>query len=287
LLFQELALFPHLTVRKNLEYGVSAPSSPSAKARVQDLLKLCRLEGLEDRLPKQLSGGQKQRVALARTLAPSPQLLLLDEPLSALDTPTRQELREELREVLNTVQLPVLLVTHDRTEAIALGDRVAVMLDGTVHQTGPVQEVFSRPATEKVAAAVGVETVFPCRVLEAKEELLLLEAGQARITAVNSGWRTGMEMFLCIRGEEVSIEKGASSWVTSARNHLAGTIVSLRPEGSLVRVALDCGLPLTALLTRHSCGELNLRESDLVVAAFKATSVHLVPHPGALSSLPS
>jgi molybdate transport system ATP-binding protein len=285
LLFQELALFPHLTVRRNIEYGLATPSSRQSKEWVKSLLSLCRLEGLEDRLPRQLSGGQKQRVALARTLAPAPQLLLLDEPLSALDTPTRQELREDLRAILNAIQVPVLLVTHDQTEAIALGDRVAIMLEGCVQQIGPVQEVFSRPANEKVAAAVGVETVFPCRIVEAKEGLLILEAGKARIYAVDCGLSVGMEMFLCVRGGEISIEKSDSSLPTSTRNHLAGKIISIRPEGSLVRVLLDCGLPLTALLTRRSCEELNLREDDRVLAAFKATSVHLIPHPGVLEKV--
>jgi molybdate transport system ATP-binding protein len=275
-LFQEYALFPHLTVKGNVEYGLSHDEKRKREQRVGCLLDLFQLSDLENRYPHQLSGGQLQRVALARALAPEPKLLLLDEPLSALDDPTRSRLRGELRRLLTQVGVPTLLVTHERMEAIALGDQLAVMVGGRIQQTGAVQEVFNYPANHAVAQSVGVESVVPGEVIGASNGLLTVRAGQARLTAVDPGEMSKREVYLCIRGEEVIVEKGASSQ-DSARNHLAGRVTSIIPEGALVRVMLDCGVPIVALVTRQSCEELKLAEGDGVTAVIKATAVHLVP----------
>ncbi len=145
-LFQEYALFPHLTAAGNVAYGLSRVPREERRRRTDELLELVGMASLASAFPAALSGGQKQRVALARSLAPRPRLLLLDEPLSALDTPTREALRGELRSFLGSLDVPSLVVTHDRVEALALGDRVAVVVDGAIRQVGPVDEVFSRPA---------------------------------------------------------------------------------------------------------------------------------------------
>src|SRR5262249_28142325 len=137
-LFQDYALFPHLTVAANVGYA----AEPAAAAR---LLKAFELEPLAGRLPSEISGGQQQRVALARALAASPSLLLLDEPLSALDAAARLRLRHDLRRMLVESGVPAVVVTHDRMEAVALGDWMAVLVEGHIRQTGPIQEVFRRP----------------------------------------------------------------------------------------------------------------------------------------------
>ena len=217
-----------------------------------------------------------QKVALARTLAPRPRLLLLDEPLSALDDPTRSRLRSELRRLLIQVGIPTLLVTHDRVEAIALGDRLVVMVDGRIQQTGPVREVFSFPANHAVAQSVGTETLVPGEITEARNGLLTVQAGQVQITSVDPGDLGGREVYLCIRAEDVIVERGPTSR-DSARNHLPGRITSIIFEGVLVKVMLDCGIPLCALVTRQSCEELNLKDGDNVTAIVKATAIHLVP----------
>jgi molybdate transport system ATP-binding protein len=157
-LFQEYALFPHLDVAANVGFGAAGRASRADVEReVARLLDLLHLQGLERRYPGELSGGQQQRVALARTLATQPRLLLLDEPLSALDTPTRTDLRRELRPVLERFAIPTLLVTHDAEEVRAFARRVVVMDAGRVLQAGPLEEVAARPATPMVSRILGLE----------------------------------------------------------------------------------------------------------------------------------
>ncbi len=275
-LFQDYALFPHLTAAGNIAYGLKGlVGRGEQRRRVGELLSLLGLAGLQERYPRQLSGGQQQRVALARALAPRPRLLLLDEPLSALDVPTREQLRRDLRRLLSTLDIPTLLVTHDRTEALALGDHLLVFDRGRVCQSGTVQEVFSRPADLAVAKIVGVETVEPARTLGIQDGLATLQVGKAQLTAV-APETPASEAYLCIRAEDVILEKGPVG-ASSARNRLSGRVLALEHEGPLVRVRLDCGFILTALVTRPACAELGLREGDTVLALVKASAVHLIP----------
>jgi molybdate transport system ATP-binding protein len=267
-LSQDYALFPHLTVRKNVAFG--------ARSAADNLLARFELSGLADRYPSQLSGGQLQRAALARALAPQPRVLLLDEPLSALDAPTRLRLRGDLRQLLASVQVPAIIVTHDRTEALVLGDSIAIMIDGKLRQAGPVESVFDAPADASVAEAVGVETICPARVIARSAGLLTVEIGPARLVAVDTG-DPQRDVFACIRAESVTIERNSSGNSTSARNHLPARIVSVIPEGPLERVVLDCGFKLTAIVTRQSGDEMRLREGEPVVAVVKATSIQIVP----------
>ncbi len=145
-LFQEYALFPHLTVAGNVTYGLARSAVAEREHRLKTLLSLFSLDGLGARFPAQLSGGQRQRVALARALAGQPRLLLLDEPLSALDEPLRIPLREELRENLVSSGVPSLVVTHDRADALALGDRMATVVDGSIRSVGSVRETLGESA---------------------------------------------------------------------------------------------------------------------------------------------
>lgn len=280
-LFQEYALFPHLTVAQNIGFGVSGTRA-ERRARVASLLDGLQLHGLETRYPPQLSGGQQQRVALARALATQPRILLLDEPLSALDAPTREPLRRELRRVLSSCGIPTLLVTHDRVEALTLGDRMLVMVGGRIRQAGPVHEVFSRPADFSVAQTVGVETVIPGRVIARAEGLLTVEVGTGQLTVYDPGDIEG-SVFVCIRAEDVVLERGVLSRM-SARNHLGGRIVALTPEGLLFRVTVDCGFMLAALITRPAREDLALTVGAPVTAVVKATSVHVIPRNGSPSA---
>jgi molybdate transport system ATP-binding protein len=153
-LFQEYALFPHLSVFDNIAFGLGRIERGAARRRIADLVSVLQLAGLEARYPHELSGGQQQRVALARTVAPRPRLLLLDEPLSALDAPTRSELRQELRRMLAEWSIPTIIVTHDPTEVVCLADEVIVLLDGRVRQRGPVEQVCNNPIDADVARIV-------------------------------------------------------------------------------------------------------------------------------------
>jgi molybdate transport system ATP-binding protein len=275
--FQDHALFPHLTVAENIGYGLAALDRGAREARVREAAGLVRLEPLLARRPARLSGGERQRVALARALAPRPRLLLLDEPLAALDAPTREELRAELRASLQQSGIPCLVVTHDRVEALALGDRLAVLADGAVRQVGPVHEVFSAPVDLAVARVVGTENVAPARVLERRDGLALVEVGPARLWGIDPGHLDG-DAYACVRAEDVVLEPEPAA-ATSARNQLACTVRTLTVEGPLVRVALDCGFPLVALVTRGSAERLGLAPGRRMVALVKAPAVRIVPRP--------
>jgi molybdate transport system ATP-binding protein len=275
-LAQDYALFPHLSVEKNIRYGLrNEPEAETAK-RVADVLRLFDLQGLEKRRPRELSGGQQQRVALARAIVRRPRLLMLDEPLSALDLSTRRRLRDELRGLLIRAAIPTLLVTHDRAEALALGDEIIVMDSGQVVQRGRVEEVFSRPANLAVAESVAIETVQAGRIVEEREGLFTVQVGAVKLTALNRELPAEIaQVFVCIRAEDVILLKGDSP--SSPRNHLAAAVVALSREGPMMRIDLDCGFPLCALLTRQACEELDVRPGNQVYALVKAPNVHLIP----------
>ncbi|HET9594962.1 MAG TPA: ABC transporter ATP-binding protein [Anaeromyxobacteraceae bacterium] len=276
-LFQEYALFPHLTVAANIGYGLRRSPADERAARVEEMAQLLRISELLHRRPDRLSGGQRQRAALARALAPRPRLLLLDEPLSALDAPTRAELRGELRALLAHAMIPSIVVTHDRVEALALGDRMAVLADGGVRQVGAVHEVFSAPADLVVARVVGTENVAPARIVERREGLALVEVGRARLWAVEPESVEG-DAYACIRAEDVTLEPAPTA-ATSARNELAGTVQAVVEEGPLVRVTLDCGFRLVALVTRASATRLALRPGARIAALVKAPAIRIIPRP--------
>jgi molybdate transport system ATP-binding protein len=275
-LFQEYALFPHMTVAQNIGYGLRGVGPAERRLRVEEITEQLGLAGLESRYPKQLSGGQQQRVALARALACRPRLLLLDEPLSALDVPTREQLRRQLRTCLAQLRTPGLLVTHDRIEALALGDHVVILDGGQVCQSGPVQDVFTKPLDLSVARIVGVDTVELAQVLHVANGLATVQVGPTQLVALAPDGING-EVYVCIHAEEVMLEKAVPLAMGSARNRLAARVLWLDREGPLVRVSLDCGFPLKALVTNQACRDMGLRVGEMVVVLFKASAVHLVP----------
>lgn len=274
-LFQEYALFPHLTVAENIGYGLNRAPGSRRRGQIGDMLDRFGLNGLEQRWPHQVSGGQQQRIALARVLVRRPRLLLLDEPLSALDTSLREELRSELRRLLAEFGIPVLMVTHDRMETTALADQVLVLDDGAIRQAGSVQEVFTRPADLSVARIVGVETLEPARVLAVEAGLATIAVGPVTLTA-QAPRDLGHEAYVCIRAEEVALRRGRTG---SRRrpNHLEAQVRSLVRQGPMIRVDLDCGFALAALVTRSACEELGLRTGDVVTAWLEIPAIHLIP----------
>jgi molybdate transport system ATP-binding protein len=273
-LFQQYALFPHLTVEQNVAYGLRRTSRADRDRRVRSLMEMLGIAGLERRYPRQLSAGQQQRVALARAVAPRPRLLLLDEPLSALDAPTRQQLRHDLRSTLTELKTPAVVVTHDPLEAVALADQAVVISEGQVRQKGPTHEVFSQPVDASVARIVGIETIEPGKILQASDGLARVQVGAVELLALSPMTATG-PVFVCIRGEEVTLERGEPPH-TSARNRLPARVQRLDSEGATVRVYLDAGFPLTALVTRPGAEQLALAPGEQVIALIKAPAVHLI-----------
>jgi molybdate transport system ATP-binding protein len=269
--FQDYALFPHLTVADNIGFGLRAGD---AGARVNEMLQRFALAEVAQQRPRQLSGGQQQRVALARALVCRPRLLLLDEPLSALDATLREGLRGELRQFLSACDVPVLLVTHDRDEALALGDELVVMSGGRVRQSGPVLDVFNRPCDAEVARIVRVENLQPGRIVNVRDGLATVEVGRVSLIALAppEGQR---QVIVCIRGEDVILQRDRNA-ASSVRNHLPARVVAVQPGSPLTRVELDAGFPLFAYITRPACEELALCPGVEVSALIKAPAVHLV-----------
>ena len=281
-LFQDYALFPHLTIAQNIRYGLRRVGKTERLHRVAEIMDLLGLHGLEKRYPQQISGGQQQRVALARALVCRPRLLLLDEPLSALDVPTRGELRRQLRHWLEQLRMPGILVTHDRIEALALGDHLVVLDAGKVRQRGQVHEVFTKPADLAVARIVGVDTVERATVQRMPDGLVRVDIGRVQLTALSTNGISG-GAYICIHAEDVVLEKNTLPSQSSARNHLVGRIQSLDREGAVVRVTVDCGFPIKALVTKQSCQEMALQQGDEIIAAIKAGAIHVLPRGGAVN----
>lgn len=275
LLFQDFALFPHMTVAKNITYNLSL-TDEEKRERLQKVTRLFNLEGLERRKPCTLSGGEKQKVAIARTVIRKPKLLLLDEPLSALDLPTREVLQRELKKILKKLQIPTIIVTHDRTEAIIMGDRVAVMNDGKIVQQGEVNEVFTKPKDPSVAAVVGMENVLIGKIIDKTDGLVNVMVGKRTLVAVDRGV-DGPKVAVCIRAEEIILEKGVIP-ESSARNRFPGKVIDISLQGVTARLTLDCGFSLVVLITKRSLIDLSIKTGTNVTSCIKAQAIHIFQH---------
>ena len=277
--FQE-PLLAASTVSGNVALGLRfrGERGPAVAARVTGWLDRFGIGHLAARQARTLSGGEAQRTALARALVVEPEVLLLDEPFSSLDPPTREVLIDDLGRVLREERTTTVLVTHDRGEAMALGDRVGVLMNGRLIQVDEAAQVFRAPVTEDVARFVGVETILDCRVLESGAEMSVLEAGTQRIQ-VAAPAEPGEWVRLCVRAEDVTLFNGAPKAVASTGfNRLGGLVQRIVPAGPHGRVIVDCGFPLVALLTRRSIEEMGLGEGSPVTAHFKSTAPHLLRH---------
>jgi len=245
------------------------------RPRVDLWLERLGIAGLSKRPAHSLSGGEAQRVSLARAFALDPDVLLLDEPFSSLDTPTHARLLDDFHSLIRSVNISTVFVTHDMDEALLLGDRVAVILDGHLAQVGAPADVFNAPADPEIARFVGVETVIPGRVTTNQAGLAQVEAGSFKVEAVGD-IAAGRAVYVCLRPEDITLWAQPTEQTSSARNRVTGRLVKLTPQGPLVRVVLDCGFPLVALITRSSTSEMGLQIGQEVAATFKASAVHLI-----------
>lgn len=248
-----------------------------AQARALEALERLGVAHLAQRPALSLSGGEAQRVCLARALALQPEVLLLDEPFSSLDAPTRTELLADLGELLRGNRTTTLFVTHDQDEALQLGDRVAVLLQGRVRQVDTPEQVFGAPADEEVAAFVGVENLVPGQVVASANGLSVVETGPQRLEVAEEA-PVGEAVWICLRPEDVTLSPADQpAAASSARNRFHGRVVRVAPRGRLYHVTLDCGFHLVAAITPRSLQELGLACGQSVLATFKATAVHLLP----------
>ena len=271
-------LLADTTVTANVGLGLHFRGVPAGERRVRITRWLARfgITRLADRQARTLSGGEAQRVALARALVLEPELLLLDEPFAALDEPSRSALIPELAGILAAEQVATVLVTHDRSEAMTLADRVAVLLDGRLHQVGDTATVFQSPVSEEVARFVGVETIVSGEVIALQGGVALVDVAGRKLEIAALA-HPGERVRICIRPEDVTLTQAPdSSVLSSARNHLAGTVARVTPSAPQVRVVVDVGFPLVAALTRRSVDEMGLAEGRAVTAIFKASAAHLI-----------
>ena len=284
-LTQRYHLFPHLTVARNIAYGAPKKSGVPRGERVRRLIELFRLGGLEQRRVWQLSGGEQQRVAFARALASEPELLLLDEPFASLDAELRRTLREELRSMLAASPVPVLLVTHDKEEALALGHSALVFDRGRVIERGEPFQVLGQPGRGQVARMVGVENLLRLEIDSRNPRDgtmicvgmgLRLEAplGDAMLNEGSSPDRRD-PVTIGIRSSDIILSKQEPVG-SSARNRLQGVVTNLQPSPPGFEVTVECGVPLRAQITGAALSEMGIEAGQDLWAVFKASSCFLV-----------
>jgi molybdopterin-binding protein len=280
--YQDYMLFPHLSVAGNIAFGLKLRGTGrnTIRERVAGISQLLGIDHLLHRSPGTLSGGEQQRVALARALIVEPRLLLLDEPLSALDPETREGLQHELARLHRELGTTTVHVTHDFEEAVALGDRIAVVNEGQVVQVGAPEEIFRKPGSEFVARFVGVRNVFRGELRPGEGGYKMLQLDGVEIAVVTDLVPTG-PAHGSIRPEDILISKAPLR--SSARNSFHSRIVDISDRGTViyvtVRVPFDCvqakPLDFICVITRRSLEEMELREGLEVYIAFKASAVHV------------
>ncbi|MFZ5881964.1 MAG: ABC transporter ATP-binding protein [Chloroflexota bacterium] len=233
MVFQSYALFPNMNVADNVGYGlkIAGKSKTDIEQRVQEMLALIQMDQFGSRYPNQLSGGQQQRVALARALAFHPQVLLLDEPLSALDAKIRVELRHEIRRIQRKLGITTIYVTHDQEEALSISDRIVVMSQGRIEQIGTPNEIYNFPTTEFVARFVGQINLLPVEIVNPTEGVV--RVGAQVIRAGQFGHLNGKPMRLAVRPEELNPGR------SDGANHLLGRVDTITYLGSIIRISVD------------------------------------------------
>lgn len=285
--FQDVALFPHLSVGANVEYGLSALSAGHRHSRRDEVLASLCILGLRDRFPAQLSGGERQRVALARALAAEPSILLLDEPLAALDVPVRMKIADDLRQLIQDRPIPVVYVTHNRDEVFMLGDDLLVMEDGRLIAQGTPHQVLSAPRGETVAQLAGFENIFDAAVTSVHEDRGTMtckvapEGGLARAFSAPEletplvRAEVGSKLRIGISAGDILLATSAPAGL-SARNILPGRLVSLEQRDAIIIARVDCGVELAVHLTLGARDSLGLVPGRQVWVIVKTHSCHLL-----------
>jgi spermidine/putrescine transport system ATP-binding protein len=275
LIFQHLALFPHLDVYDNIAFGLRLKrvDRDSIKGRVSRILDLVDLKGFESRRIHQLSGGQKQRVAIARALVNQPAVLLLDEPLGALDLRLRMQMQIELKDIQHRVGTTFIYVTHDQTEAMTMSDRIAVLRDGAVEQIGTGRQIYELPRTRFVATFLGEGNLFEARVAKVETERITMTGfGQVFAARPNGSTEPGAAVHVCVRPERLRIVPAAEEQPSSGEyeNRFPASVQTLTFKGAVAeyRLTTSFGHPMTAQVSTD--GRTLMQPGDVVTVAWRA-----------------
>ena len=262
--FQNYALFPHMNVFDNIKFGLKMLGKDKAfvESRAMETLELVQLTDFKDRKPSQLSGGQQQRVALARALAPEPELLLLDEPLSALDLKLREQMRHELKQIQRKTRINFIFVTHDQDEALSMSDRIAVVNAGKIQQIGTPEDIYQRPVNKFVAGFIGETSLLPVTLKDSQQDaaLCVLENGDHIRTSNNNEIKAGGQAFLSIRPEYIKLSKEKSD------NSIQANITDMVYSGPTTEIHLQLknNALMTARINNNDDGMNNLQQNDNV-----------------------
>ena len=243
------------------------------RARVDGILEMVGLSADRSRNARTLSGGEVQRVAIARAIAVEPEVLLLDEPTANLDPVSASRIEELITSIIRHYTTTIIMATHDMSQGQRLADRLGVMMNGELLQTGDTRDVFALPRNREVAEFVGVENVIDGIVVSSEDRVVTIDSGGWFIEAI-SDHAVGVEVSACVRPEDITLALSRVS--SSARNSFDGEVRWVVSMGPLTRVEIDCGFPLVALVTGKSAGEMGLAKGQKVFATFKATGVHVI-----------
>ncbi|MBM7623406.1 tungstate ABC transporter ATP-binding protein WtpC [Sporohalobacter salinus] len=273
MVYQNYMLFPHLNVKDNILFGlkIRRESATRKKRKLQEIVSLLGISNFLDRSIKTLSGGEKQRVALARALIISPNVLLLDEPLSALDPSTKTKIQQDLKRVHTELGTTTLHVTHDFNEALSLADRIAIMQQGEIVQIGPSQQVFKQPESSFVAEFVGSKNIFVGKIIYKDDKKLIKVNDDVELEIATE--KEG-QVSLIIRPEDIIIS--LRSFNSSARNSYQGVVKAIEKRMSIVEVIVDIGIEITAYVTYRSLEEMEIEPEEEVYITFKATAGHII-----------
>jgi molybdate transport system ATP-binding protein/molybdate/tungstate transport system ATP-binding protein len=272
IVYQDHALFPHLSVRDNIGFGLRLrkQSGQETEANLEWLAELLDISHLLDRKPDTLSGGERQKVSLARALSVKPQVLLLDEPLSALDPETREDVQLELRRIHDRLKITTIHVTHDFEEAIALGDRIAVLGEGHIKQVGTPEEVFHQPNSEFVARFAMTRNIFAGEAVDRDDGTTIFRTGNAELAVVTN---LRGNLHASLRPEDILVSPEMLR--SSARNSFCGTITRVADRGSTLYITVNLPPDFVCMVTRHSFEEMGLAEGQKVYITFKASAMHV------------
>ncbi len=263
------------SVYDNITYGLKwrGAGKSSIDRKVSSILEMVGLSADKNKNARVLSGGEAQRVAIARAIVIEPEVLLLDEPTANLDPISASRIEEVITSIIRHYATTIIMATHDMVQGQRLADRIGVLMNGELLQSGSSRDVFTAPRNREVAEFVGVENIIDGVIVSSEDKVVTIDIGAGVIEAI-ADYVTGEEVCACVRPEDVTLALSKVS--SSARNSFGGEITWVVSMGPLTRVEIDCGFPLIALVTKRSAEELGLEKGKKVYASFKATGVHVI-----------